>query len=716
MSNYILKYFEWLKGYGSRSLKADIIAGLTVALVLIPQSMAYAELAGLPPYFGLYAAFLPPLVAALFGSSRQLATGPVAVVSLLTATTLEPLATTGSEQYIAYAILLAMIVGVFQFLLGVLRLGLVVNFISHPVVNGFSNAAAIIIATSQLPKLLGLHMDKAAQHYKTVYRVFETAGHYLHWPTLLMGTLAFAIMYGLKRLYPRLPNVLAAVIITTFISWIIGFERNAEVDISHIRSEPVKEAILSFNRSLEPVTGLIEKRAELIQKYNAAGRSTDRPADLETRHAAERIALEVDRLKTAAANHRQQLRRFLFAGVLESSGRLEFYPVDERAERNSGDGRVWRLNVGSTPLETDRLQLIGGGDVVGNIPRGLPPIAIPEFDYHIFLHLLPFAAIISLLGFMEAISVAKAMAAKTGQRLDPNRELIGQGLANICGAAARSYPTSGSFSRSAVNLQSGAVSGLSSVFTSLTVVVVLLIFTPLFYHLPQSVLAAIIMMAVVGLINVRGFIHAWQAQRYDGAISVITFVGTLAFAPHLDRGILIGAGLSILVFLYKSMRPNVVDLSLDIDRTLHDAVASGLEECRYIDVVRFDGPLFFANASYLEDQIRNRRRSKKDLKHIIIQASSINDIDSSGEEALSLTVDRVRSAGIDISLSGVNRSVMKVLRKTHLIVKIGEDHIYPTIENAINAVHEMTHRGGKEKDCPLTKVCRISRSAGQREN
>jgi anti-anti-sigma factor len=164
------------------------------------------------------------------------------------------------------------------------------------------------------------------------------------------------------------------------------------------------------------------------------------------------------------------------------------------------------------------------------------------------------------------------------------------------------------------------------------------------------------------------------------------------------------------------MRPKVVDLSLDVDRTLHDAVASGLEQCRYIDVVRFDGPLFFANASYLEDQIRNRRRSKKDLKHIILSAGSISDIDSSGEEALSLSVDRVRSAGIDISLSGVNRTVMHVLRQTHLVAKIGEDHIYPTIENAINAVHEITHRGGREKDCPLTKVCRITRTPRTREN
>jgi SulP family sulfate permease len=716
MTNYISAYFSRSKGYSRKSLKADILAGLTVALVLIPQSMAYAELAGLPPYFGLYAAFLPPMVAALFGSSRQLATGPVAVVSLLTATTLEPLATAGSQQYIAYAILLALMIGVFQFTLGVLKLGLVVNFISHPVVNGFSNAAALIIATSQLPKLFGIHIDKAGHHYEIIYRVFKTAGYYLHWPTLLMGALAFAIMYGLKRLSPRLPNVLAAVAITTMLSWSLGFEHNLVVDISDIRSESVKETIQKFNRTLNSAAHLSDKRTKLIQSLNAGKGSTDALAELEARHAAERVALQIEQLKTETRNYRGQIRRFLFEGVGGNDGRLSFYPVNEFSDRNRVDNRVWRLKVGSAPLPTDRLQIIGGGDVVGNLPRGLPAFSMPEFDYHVIMHLLPFVVIISLLGFMEAISVAKAMAAKTGQRLDPNRELIGQGLANMCGAVAKSYPTSGSFSRSAVNLQSGAVSGLSSIFTSLTVVVVLLFFTPLFYHLPQSVLAAIIMMAVVGLLNVKGFIHAWQAQWYDGAISIITFICTLAFAPHLDRGILIGAGLSILVFLYKSMRPKVVDLSLDVDRALHDAVASGLEECRYIDVVRFDGPLFFANASYLEDQIRNRRRSKKELKHIIISAGSISDIDSSGEEALSLTVDRVRSAGIDISLSGVNRSVMRVLRQTHLIIKIGEDHIYPTIENAINAVHEMTHRGGLEKDCPLTKVCRITRPPRSREN
>ena len=708
MIKNILPYFAGPAGYGSSRLKADLVAGLTVALVLIPQSMAYAELAGLPPYYGLYASFLPPMIASLFGSSRQLATGPVAVVSLLTATTLEPLATAGSQQYIAYAVLLALLVGIFQFSLGVLKLGLVVNFISHPVVNGFSNAAALIIATSQLPKLFGIHIEKATHHYEMVYRVFITAAHYTHWPTLFMGALAFVIMFG--------PNVLAAVAITTVLSWSLGFEHDVMVNVSAIRSEKVKQVLAKNNTTIRSITRMTAERAGLIQKLNINRTRLDPHAKLDIRHAAERLALRIEQAKEDAADYRRQIRSYLFAGVLENDGAPVFHLISEFADPEKGDGRVWRIKIGNTPMQTGRLQMTGGGEVVGHIPRGLPSFSLPHVDYHIILHLLPFVVIISLLGFMEAISVAKAMAAKTGQRLDPNRELIGQGLANICGAAAKSYPISGSFSRSAVNLQSGAVSGLSGVFTSLTVVVVLLVFTPLFYHLPQSVLAAIIMMAVVGLINVRGFIHAWQAQWYDGAISIVSFISTLAFAPHLDRGIMIGAGLSIFVFLYKSMRPKVVDLSLDVDRAMHDAVASGLEQCRYIDVVRFDGPLFFANASYLEDQIRNRRQSKKDIKHIIISAASINDIDSSGEEALSLVIDRVRSAGIDISLSGVNRAVTQVLMRTHLIVKIGEDHIYPTTESAINAVHAQTHTGGAEKDCPLTTVRHLYRQSQKRTN
>jgi sulfate permease, SulP family len=232
----IFPFLEWLKGYNFVKLRTDAISGLTVALVLIPQSMAYAQLAGLPSYYGLYAAFLPPLIGALFGSSRQLATGPVAVVSLMTAASLSPLATAGSEGYIGYAILLALIVGLFQLLLGVLRLGLVVNFLSHPVVNGFTNAAAIIIATSQLSKMFGVSIDEAEHHYETIIRVVQAAMHYTHWLTFIMGVGAFAVMFVLKKVAPKIPNVLVAVAISTVISWAIGFEHNVKVDVTKIDS------------------------------------------------------------------------------------------------------------------------------------------------------------------------------------------------------------------------------------------------------------------------------------------------------------------------------------------------------------------------------------------------------------------------------------------------------------------------------------------------
>jgi len=363
--------------------------------------------------------------------------------------------------------------------------------------------------------------------------------------------------------------------------------------------------------------------------------------------------------------------------------------------------------VGNTALDPMNLKMTGGGAVVGTIPKGVPSLSLPTINMKVMLHLFPYAAIICLLGFMEAISIAKAMAAKTGQRLDPNQELIGQGLANILGSMGKSYPTSGSFSRSAVNLQAGAVTGLSSAITSLAVVIVLLFFTPLLYHLPQAVLASVIMMAVIGLINVSGFIHAWKVQWYDGAISIISFICTLAFAPHLDRGIMVGVVLSLMVFLYKSMRPTITSLSRHKDGAFRSSIEHGLEQCEYIDMVRFEGPLFFANASYLEDKINDRMLNRKQLKNIIIVSNAINDIDASGEEVLSLLIENVRSAGVQISFSGVNESVMKVFERTHLLALIGAENIYPTMERAICEVHEHAHKNGQEATCPLTTVCHI---------
>jgi MFS superfamily sulfate permease-like transporter len=708
MLERVLPFVGWFRGYRFEDFRADGISGLTVALVLIPQSMAYAQLAGLPPYYGLYASFLPPMIAALFGSSRQLATGPVAVVSLMTSASLEPLATAGTEGYIAYAILLALLVGLFQFSLGVLRLGLVVNFLSHPVVNGFTNAAAIIIASSQLSKMFGVYVDKASHHYETIIRVVEAAFHYTHWPTLGIGILAFAVMYGLRRISPKIPNVLVAVAVTTLISWATGFEHNATVEISQIKAPKVHELMPRFNDALKALPDLAEERTRISSALEEAKSQKDKILQLDEEHDLNVINIRIERVKHEAHLYRQDLRAMLFEGVKGPDGSLAFFPKDNFPVGARGDGRTWRIKVGNKPLEEKNLLMMGGGAVVGVVPRGLPALTMPKLDLGIMLHLLPFAAIISLLGFMEAISIAKAMAAKTGQRLDPNQELIGQGLGNMLGALGKSYPASGSFSRSAVNLQAGAISGLSSVFTSLAVVIVLLFFTPLLYHLPQAVLAAVIMMAVIGLVNVSGFVHAWKAQWYDGTISVLSFVFTLAFAPHLDRGIMVGVVLSLLVFLYKSMRPTVASLSKHEDEALRDSVTFRLQECAHVDLVRFDGPLFFANASYLEDQIADRMMRKKDLKHIVIVADGISDLDASGEEVLSLLVDRVRSAGVDISFSGVNESVMAVFKRTHLLEKIGPDHIYPTREKAIWSIHEHAHCESGEAHCPLTTVCRLA--------
>ena len=704
MINVIFPFLSWLRGYNLDKFKADGISGLTVALVLIPQSMAYAQLAGMPSYYGLYASFLPPLVAALFGSSRQLATGPVAVVSLMTSASLEPLATAGSEGYIAYAIMLALMVGIFQFSLGVLRLGLVVNFLSHPVVNGFTNAAAIIIASSQLSKLFGVDVDKATHHYETIIRVVEAAIHYTHWPTLFMGVLAFAIMVILKRINPRIPNVLVAVAVTTIMAWVMGFEHNATVSLEAIRAPGVHETVREYNSRIARIKTVVEERTAVMKALDEAKTAHAPLAVMDAEHSLRVANYKIDQLKEEAHGFRTELRSLLF---VTNAAEDTFYRKNDPAARNLDD-HIWRMKVRDGALDTQEVKMIGGGAVVGVVPKGLPAMSIPKIDMKIMLHLFPYAAIISLLGFMEAISIAKAMAAKTGQRLDPNQELIGQGLANMIGAAGKSYPVSGSFSRSAVNLQAGAITGLSSAFTSLAVLIVLLFFTPLLYNLPQAVLAAVIMMAVIGLVNVSGFIHAWKAQWYDGAISIISFICTLAFAPHLDRGIMVGVVLSLGVFLYKSMRPTVASLSRKEDDAFRAAMVHGLQKCKYIDLVRFDGPLFFANASYLEDKISDRMMNRGELRHIVIAANAINDIDASGEETLSLLIDNVRSAGVKISFSGINESVMKVLERTHLLAKIGEENIYPTMEKAVCAIHAEAHQSSDEPDCPLMTVCRIS--------
>ncbi len=696
----LLPFLGWFKGYTVGKLRLDFISGLTVALVLIPQSMAYAQLADLPAYYGLYAAFLPPVIAALWGSSHQLATGPVAIVSLMTSTALAPMATAGSESFIMYAILLAVTVGLFQFFLGVFRLGMVVNFLSHPVVNGFTNAAAIIIATSQLSKLFGVNVDKAEHHYETIYRVVIAAFHHTHWPTLGLAVLAFAIMIILRQIDRRIPNVLIAVVVTTIISWAIGFEQNIHICESAIVSGDVHEQIDAYNSTLNQIDSLMTERIAISSQIREAestyGKNSEEIIELESQRA--KYDVKVNRLRELASEHRAEIREYR---LVRTAAEAETFIRAATREKDPVSGHHWKLRVGNRQLNVEDLTLVGGGDVVGVIPRGLPSITVPKFDWVIMVQLLPMAIVISLLGFMEAISIAKAMAARTGQRLDPNQELIGQGLANMVGAFSLSYPVSGSFSRSAVNLQAGAATGLSSAFSSIVVMVTLLFFTPLLYHLPQSVLAAIIMMAVIGLVNVSGFIHAWKAQKFDGVISIITFVLTLLFAPHLDKGIIVGVLLSLVLYLLRNMKPSIAMLSRTADGHYRNAERWDLKLCKHVAAVRFNNSLIFANVNYLEDKIMDVVMQMPELKHIIIVGNGMNELDASGEVTISKLVTQLREKKIEISFSGLNDHVMDVLHRTHLYEKIGKEHFYLSLTQAIETIHKGTCIATGAMDCPL---------------
>jgi len=567
----LLPFTVWMGELKDKSvLQADILAGVTVALVLIPQSMAYAQLAGLPAYFGLYISFMPVLVAALWGSSRQLATGPVAVVSIMTATALAPVATS-PEHYIALAMFMALLVGLFQLFLGVFHLGLVVNFLSHPVIVGFTNAAAVVIGLSQLSKIFGVTMPgSASDHFiGRIWGVLEQVG-LAHTPTLIMGGAALFFMWGIKKYFVKAPSVLYAVVLSTVISWFIDFESM-------------------------------------------------------------------------------------------------------------------------------------GGQVVGVIPEGLPNFEAPIFSVDLVVELLPAAMIIALVGFMEAISIAKAMAVQTKDHVDPNQELIGQGLGNIVGSFTQAYPASGSFSRSAVNLNSGARTGFSSVVTAIIVVITLLFLTPLLYHLPKAVLAAVIMIAVFGLINVKAVKHAWKANKHDGIASIITFIATLGLAPHLDQGILIGAGLSIGLYLYRTMSPRVALLGRFPDGTLHDiSVYTDLPVDEKIVAVRFDGSLYFANVSYFEEAILDAAAEHKDAKFILVVADGINQVDASGEEVLHHLVQRLHDNGVQLVFSGLKRQTLKILIRTKLIDIIGKQNIYATADQALEAIYQQLDAAADgEVYCPL---------------
>ncbi|MBI2961709.1 MAG: SulP family inorganic anion transporter [Betaproteobacteria bacterium] len=549
MLTRILPFLAWPRPT-PESLRADLIAGATVALVGIPQALAYAQLAGIPAYYGLYAALLPCIVGALFGSSAQLSTGPVALTSLLTAASVAPLAQTGSGHYVAYVVVLALLSGALQLAFGLMRLGVLLNLLSHPVLMGFLNAAAILITLSQVPELLGFSLRQGDHFLLDMWQGLHDSPD-IHYLSLALGVCALALLLAFRRFVPKAPGVLLAVALLTWVSYAIGF-----------------------------------------------------------------------------AEH--------------------------------------------------------GGRVVGAIPQGLPRPVMPEIEWPIVRDLLPAAFVIALISFMEAASSCKVIAAKTRAVWDENRELVGQGLAKIAAAASGTMPVSGSFSRSALNLASGARTGLASVACAVFVLLTIAFLTPYLYHLPKSVLAAIVMLALFGLINLRSFAKAWRASRDDGIAAAATFVATLVFAPNIQNGILTGIILSLALHLYRGMRPRIVTAGLHPDGTLRDAARFGLPPIHpRVRIIRIDASLTFVTASHFEEAVLKVERDSPRVQFMLIAAGGMNELDATGVELLRNLALRLKENGITLALSAAKKQVLEVMERTGLAGLLGAENIYPTDAAAV---------------------------------
>lgn len=329
-----------------------------------------------------------------------------------------------------------------------------------------------------------------------------------------------------------------------------------------------------------------------------------------------------------------------------------------------------------------------GGAVVGLVPSGLPGFKIPDVEFSQVMNLIVPASVIALLGFVEAISVAKAISSETRQRLSGNQELVGQGLSNITASLFQAYPGSGSFSRSAVNFSAGAITGFSSIVTGILVAVTLLFLTPLLHHLPQATLAAVIVVAVANLIKIEPVKHAWKVHRHDGFIAVAVFFTTLFFAPHLEKGIMIGVLLSLGLFLYRTMSPRFVEVARHEDGTLRGAELFNLKTSETVSVFRYDGDLYFANAGYLEGKILNNVAAKPDLKVLILDFESVGLIDSTGEEAIARIAERLELAGIEMYIARAKKAIRDAFTRSGLMSKIGEDRFFRERTQAARYVKE----------------------------
>jgi len=682
----IFPFLRWFP-MTRETLRADFIAGITVALVLVPQSMAYAQLAGLPVVYGLYASFIPVIIASLWGSSNQLHTGPVAMLSLMSAAALVPFASPGTNYFIELSLMLAMMVGVLRVALGVFKLGAIVNLLSSPVIVGFTNAAALIIGLSQLNKVIGVPFPRSSSYLADLWNVVLQIPH-LHWLTLLFAVSTWLIIAGLRRVSQTLPGVLIAVAITTMVSALIDYEVKEKFNANQINDNKLLAEIDSFKKNQSRIGELNDEIASLNRQVdelmNAGGF-----ADIsEANRLRSQIAInnhELDLLKKQKNRQSIMLHSLTYEGVTDPDGSIALYRYGNTPQGMTGDGKLWRFSH----LSDQALVFSAGGAVVGNIPQGLPSIQVPALHLGLILALLPAALVMALIGFMEATSISKVISTKTGERLDTSKELIGQGLANIAGSFFGSYTVSGSFSRSAVAARAGAKTGLFAIISALAVVLVLLFFTEYLYHLPQAALAVIVMMAVFSLIRIKPLIHAWRIDRISVVIGIITFFATLLLAPAIANGILLGISLTILHFLIKTMKPRVEVISRKLDGSLGGILTHQLQPMsNHFVPVRFDGSLTFMNVAYFEDMILEALADFPDCKTILVIGSGINGIDASGEEKIRELSERLKKVGVSLAFSSLKNQVIRVFDKSGLSDKLGPNAFYASKEVAVQSLSE----------------------------
>jgi SulP family sulfate permease len=542
-----LPILQWLKVYNRETLTSDLVAAVIVTIMLIPQSLAYALLAGLPPEVGLYASILPLVAYAIFGTSRTLAVGPVAVVSLMTAAAVGNLALAGTAEYLTAAIALAFLSGVILILMGLFRLGILANFLSHPVISGFITASGLIIAASQLKHILGV--DAGGHNLLDILMALAGQLAHINLPTLIIGVSA-----------------------TTFLFWV--------------------------RKQLKPLlvkVGLGPRLADIIAKAGPV------------------LAVVATTLA------------------------------------------VWGLDLQAQ-----------GVKVVGQVPSGLPGLTLPSFDLELWKQLFVSALLISIVGFVESVSVAQTLAAKRRQRIDPDQELVGLGASNIAAAASGGFPVTGGFSRSVVNFDAGAETPAAGAFTAVGIAMATLVLTPLIFFLPKATLAATIIVAVLSLVDLGALKRTWAYSRSDFAAMLATIVLTLVHGVEL--GIIAGVGLSVLLYLYRTSKPHSAIVGR-VPGTEHfrNIDRHQVETEQHILTLRVDESLYFANARYLEDLIYDQVARNPELRHLVLMCPAVNLIDASALESLEAINQRLMDSGVKFHLSEVKGPVMDKLKDTHFL-------------------------------------------------